>query len=74
MQLTGDSEFNEVFFTDARTDADMVVGAPGDGWRVAMGTLMFERGSPRWDSRSVMGVNFPAWSSWRGRRAPPTTR
>jgi len=44
IQLTGDSEFNEVFFTDARTDADLVVGAPGDGWRVAMGTLTFERG------------------------------
>ena len=44
IQLTGDSEFNEVFFTDARADADLVVGEPGDGWRVAMGTLMFERG------------------------------
>ncbi len=44
IQLTGDSEFNEVFFTDARTDAGLVVGEPGDGWRVAMGTLAFERG------------------------------
>jgi alkylation response protein AidB-like acyl-CoA dehydrogenase len=43
-QITGGGEFNETFFTDARTPADMIVGAPGQGWRVAMGLLGFERG------------------------------
>nr|WP_220131827.1 acyl-CoA dehydrogenase family protein [Nocardioides sp. MAH-18] len=43
-QLTGGSEFNEVFFTGARTAADLVVGEPGQGWRVAMALLGFERG------------------------------
>jgi len=45
VQITGDSEFSEVFFNEAKTAAENVVGAPGDGWQVAMGTLAFERGA-----------------------------
>jgi alkylation response protein AidB-like acyl-CoA dehydrogenase len=44
-QITGTAEFNEVFFTDARTPADMVVGPIGQGWKVVMATLGFERGT-----------------------------
>jgi alkylation response protein AidB-like acyl-CoA dehydrogenase len=44
-QLTGTAEFNEVFFTDARTSADMIVGPRHGGWGVAMATLGFERGT-----------------------------
>jgi len=45
VQMTGDSEFSEVFFSDARTAADNIVGTAGGGWAVAMGTLAFERGA-----------------------------
>jgi len=57
-QLTGDSEFNEVFFSGARTAAENVVGEPEGGWAVAMGTLAFERGA------STLGQNLMFWTEW----------
>jgi alkylation response protein AidB-like acyl-CoA dehydrogenase len=45
VQITGTSEFSEVFYDGARTAAENVVGRPGDGWKVAMATLAFERGA-----------------------------
>lgn len=44
VNAAGHSLFNEVFFTGARTRADLVVGGVGGGWRTAMTLLGFERG------------------------------
>lgn len=44
-QMTGDSEFNEVFFTNARVPRDWMVGEINDGWRAATGLLAHERSS-----------------------------
>jgi alkylation response protein AidB-like acyl-CoA dehydrogenase len=43
-QMTGGSEFDEVFFTDVRVPADALLGPLHGGWGVAMGTLTNERG------------------------------
>lgn len=44
-QVDGSGEFSEVFFTDARCPKDSVVGGVNNGWKVAMTTLGFERGT-----------------------------
>ncbi len=44
-QMTGETEFNEIFFHDVRVPATNVVGKVNEGWGVAMGTLMHERGT-----------------------------
>ncbi len=44
-QMTGESEFNELFFRDVRVPAENVLGRVNDGWNVAISTLMHERGS-----------------------------
>ncbi len=52
--LSGESEFNEVFFTDARAPRDHVIGEVNDGWRVAMALLGFERG----EDAAVLPIQF----------------
>jgi len=54
--ISGESEFNEVFFTDARTAKDNVVGGVNNGWAVAMTLLGYERG----ESAATMPIRFRA--------------
>lgn len=42
-QITGEAEFNEVYFTDVRVPVSETLGSAGDGWRVSLTTLMNER-------------------------------
>ena len=44
-QITGESEFNEIFFTDVEVPAENLLGEEGQGWMVAMTTLLHERGT-----------------------------
>jgi alkylation response protein AidB-like acyl-CoA dehydrogenase len=44
-QMTGESEFGEIFFRDVRVPKENVLGNVNDGWNVAVSTLMYERGS-----------------------------
>jgi alkylation response protein AidB-like acyl-CoA dehydrogenase len=44
-QMTGETEFCEIFFRDVRVPKENVIGKVNEGWRVAMGTLMHERGT-----------------------------
>jgi alkylation response protein AidB-like acyl-CoA dehydrogenase len=52
--ISGESEFNEVFFTDARTPKDEVVGGVNNGWAVAMTLLGYERG----EAAATMPIRF----------------
>ncbi|MDA8312676.1 MAG: acyl-CoA dehydrogenase family protein [Actinomycetota bacterium] len=74
-QITGEAEFNEVFFTDVRMPDAARLGGAGEGWRVALTTLMNER--------VAIGGNVPArgagpiaealrlWHArWAGDRSP----
>jgi alkylation response protein AidB-like acyl-CoA dehydrogenase len=72
-QITGGSDFNEVFFTDAVTPEDWIVGRRGDGWRVSKSLLKHERnmlgGIDRSESMFASLLALARRSSRNGRRA-----
>ncbi len=77
-QMTGEAEFNEVYFTDTRiADAEML-GGPGDGWRVSLTTLMNERvsigGSVAPKGSGAIGVAVNLWKSLPEERRDPIAR
>ena len=45
VQITGDAEFNEIYFTNVKVPKSQILGEAGDGWAVAMTTLLHERGT-----------------------------
>ena len=67
-QISGEAEFNEVFFDDVRSPADSVVGRVDGGWGVGLTTLMFERLTIGLGSR---GLRLHARPLRRG-ASPPT--
>ena len=63
-QITGEAEFNEVFFTDVRIPDSARLGDEGNGWAVAQGTLMNERmaiGGAATRESGMVGVLAALW-------------
>src|SRR5947209_4173595 len=55
-QITGEAEFNEIFFTDVEVPRENLLGEVGGGWQVAMTTLLHERGTLGFALTAVLEV------------------
>jgi alkylation response protein AidB-like acyl-CoA dehydrogenase len=55
-KITGEYGFTETFFTDARIPADCIMGEEGQGWKIAMQTLQYERGAEAGAAGGLMMV------------------
>jgi alkylation response protein AidB-like acyl-CoA dehydrogenase len=77
-QMTGEAEFNEVYFTDTRIPDAEMLGGPGDGWRVSLTTLMNERvsigGTVAPKGSGAIGVAVNLWRSLPEERRDPVAR
>ncbi|MEY3566304.1 MAG: hypothetical protein RLZ19_318 [Actinomycetota bacterium] len=77
-QITGEAEFNEVYFTDVRVPNHEMLGNIGDGWRVSLTTLMNERVSiggaiPAKGSGPIRDA-LKVWKDLPAERRDPATR
>jgi alkylation response protein AidB-like acyl-CoA dehydrogenase len=76
-QITGEAEFNEVFLSDVKIPADRIFAREGEGWKVAITTLMNERtaigGAPARRGGGSIGVLIDLWKSRDPQRFSPET-
>src|SRR5207248_4770093 len=74
-QMSGGSSFNEVFLTDVRLPDRLRLGQVGQGWKVALTTLGFERGGSG-NGRAVGGswTRLLGLAQWLGRTHEPVVR
>jgi alkylation response protein AidB-like acyl-CoA dehydrogenase len=74
-QITGESEFNEIFFTDVQVPVENLLGEVGGGWQVAMTTLLHERGTLGFALQAALEVQVRKLVSLaRDRGADPLQR
>lgn len=59
-QMSGSSEFNEVYFTEAKASKENMLGEVGDGWKIAMALLGFERGTSTIGQQMTFGNELDA--------------
>ncbi len=74
-QLTGEAEFNEIFFSGVEVSVDNVLGEVGGGWQVAMTTLLHERGTLGFALQAALEVQIRKLAALaRDRGADPLQR
>ena len=71
-QITGEAEFNELFIEEARIPHDNIVGGEGNGWAVAITTLMHERATLAFGLQ--IAVKIALGRAHRGGARPPARR
>jgi alkylation response protein AidB-like acyl-CoA dehydrogenase len=73
-QMSGGSSFNEVFLSDVRIGDDLRLGAVGQGWKVALTTLGFERGGSGNRGVGASWDRLLGLARWLGRTGDPVVR